>query len=848
MKIRAPLSGVIVALDTIPDPVFAAKMVGDGVSIDPTSCEVCAPFAGRISQLHASHHALAITADNGVEVLIHIGLDTVFLQGRGFVPLVAKGDRVDCAQPLLRFDPEIVGREARSLMTQVVVTTADRVQSIRAATGLARAGETVLLQVNLREAVSEVSSGSASVEGELISLPNPLGLHARPAAVLATAARRFTADIQVLKGDTVADAKAVMALMGLATKKGDRVRVVASGPDAEEAVQTLTQLLTKGSGEPLGESAPVLHLSEPEVAQPEPLPGEVQGRPAAPGLALGRVHHLRRNEPEVPQVGGPEDEERSTFNRAQRQGRAQLHKLLDTLDDAERKQIIQVQLVLLDDPSFTDAVDTGLAAGKSAGYAWLQAYRAQAERLESLDSALLKERAADVRDLGRRLLSLMGGASAPLAEIPKGSVVFAEEVSPTEVLGFTSDRVVALCTRGGSATSHVAILARNLGIPSVCGLDPEALAAPDGARVAVDGGRGVIRIDPDADAMALLEERIARDAAARAKERVNALAPARTKDGHRVEVAANIAGIADAREAIATGAEGVGLLRSEFMFIGQQKAPTEDEQAAVYESVAELLGADRPFVVRTLDVGGDKPLAFLPLPKEANPFLGIRGIRVSLQYPELFETQVRAIIRAARFGNLHVMFPMVEGLEDFRAAKRIFMKALGASPYPVRIGVMVEVPSAAVMAESLAKEADFLSIGTNDLTQYTLAMDRGHAQLAERADALHPAVLRLIATTVEGGHKHDRWVGVCGGIASDPAAVPVLVGLGIDELSVSVPAIPSVKATLARWTRTECVALAKEALNLATAAEVRELLETKQLAPVVTARRETVANAASVEG
>ncbi|MCA9548721.1 MAG: phosphoenolpyruvate--protein phosphotransferase [Myxococcales bacterium] len=844
MEIRAPLSGVIVPLEVIPDPVFAGKMVGDGVALDPTSDRVLAPIAGRISQLHASRHALAVTSDEGVEVLIHVGLDTVYLQGRGFEPRVAVGDRVAVGQELLRFDPEVVGAAARSLLTEVVVTSGERARITSVARGMAVAGETTLLTLELVGAAAHRAEGE-TVEGAPISLPNPEGLHARPAAVLAGAARRYGAEIELLRGPDRANAKSVVAVMAMGTQRGDRVHLRARGHDAAAAVAALSTLLREGCGE-TAEAAPAAQQARPEPAAVGA--GEIAGQPAASGLAVGRVHHLRRVEPEVPKAGATVAEEQRRLASALEQARSELVALKEGARETERRDIVEAQLALLDDPDLAAVTQAGLSSGDSAAWVWRAAYLEQAARLEALASPILRERAADVRDVGRRVLGLLGIAATAPTRIPAESVLVAEELSPTELLALPAGQAVALCTRGGSATSHVAILARNLSIPAVCGIEDAAFALPEGTRVVVDGTRGVLRVNPDEAAMALYRERIARDAAARAAERVTARALARTEDGHRVEVAANISGVADAKEAVAAGAEAVGLLRSEFLFMGREAAPDEDEQAAVYEAVAEVLGAGRRFVVRTLDVGGDKPIAYLPLPKEPNPFLGVRGIRVSLEHPELFRTQLRAMARAARFGNLHIMFPMISGVDEVRAARKFVDEVLGDSPHPVKVGVMIEVPSAAVMAEVLAREVDFFSIGTNDLTQYTLAMDRGHARLAKKADALHPAVLRLIARTVEGAHAHGRWVGVCGGIASDPVAAPVLVGLGVDELSVSVPAIPSVKATIGRWRKPDCVNLAREALGLGTAQQVRELLERRQMAPVVEARVPAPVSKARVEG
>jgi phosphocarrier protein FPr len=333
-------------------------------------------------------------------------------------------------------------------------------------------------------------------------------------------------------------------------------------------------------------------------------------------------------------------------------------------------------------------------------------------------------------------------------------------------------------------------------------------------------------VDVSEDDVARIRRHQERNAARRAEELAHADEPAITTDGHRVEVVANIGGLEDVREAVRKGAEGVGLLRSEFVFLGRARAPSEDEQAEVYTAIAKALTPGQPLVIRTLDVGGDKPLPYLPIPPEENPFLGERGIRIGLDRPEVLRTQFRAILRAVDAGaKINVMLPMVATLEEFRKAKAIFEEeraALGVAPVP--LGIMVEVPSVAVMAARFAAEADFFSVGTNDLTQYTLAMDRGHPRLAPQVDGLHPAVLGLIAQAVTAAHAAGRWVGVCGGIASDPQAVPVLIGLGVDELSVSVPAIPSVKAQARSLSLAQCQEVAARAVAEDSAAAVRALV------------------------
>src|SRR5438067_776854 len=829
VALLAPLSGVLVPLERVPDPVFAQRTVGDGVSIDPTSGELLAPAAGRVTLLHRASHALAITTDEGLEILVHIGVETIALNGKGFTPRVRQGDRVAAGQPLISFDADLIARSAPSLLTQVLITNRERVSGMSVATGLVEAGRSIILQADL--AAAAAADGSPATEtaavSEEIRLPNRQGLHARPAATVAAAAKGFRADVRLLR----------------ATRPTDAIRVSASGPDAAAAVSALSALLAAGSGEsgttaeaasgpargapvtaaPVAGSVPAAAPAPAEGPARSTDPRELLGVSASPGLVLGKVAQLRRASIHVEERGAGIERERAHLDVALERARQQIEAQRAANIGAASK-ILDAHLELLADPELIDLAVAGLADGRSGAYAWREAYSSYATRLESLASSLLRERAGDVRDVGGRVLGLLAGVTSGPIECAPGSILIAEEFSPSETSSLDAGKVQGLCTTGGGPTSHAAIIARALGIPAVCGVDRAALGLADGTAVVLDGTEGFLLRDPDEAEVTRARAAIGRLAAQRQGERAAASAPAATTDGHRIEVAANIGTVEEALAAVAQGGEGVGLLRSELLFLDRDTAPSEEEQADVYRAVATALGRDRRLVIRTLDVGGDKRLPYLPLPPEENPFLGVRGIRTSLERPDLLRSQLRAILEAAPLGDVHVMFPMIASLDELRAARRILDEEQRGAGVSVRVGVMIEVPSAALTAGQLAREVDFCSIGTNDLTQYTLAMDRGPPKLAPRADALHPAVLKLISLTVEGAHAHGKWVGVWGGLAAEPVAVPVLLGMGVDELSVPVPAIAAVKALVRRLALRDCQALARELLGLATAGEVRARL------------------------
>ena len=826
LDLLAPLSGVIVPLASVPDPVFAGKLAGDGIAIDPTSSVLLAPVAGKVTQLHRAHHAIAITSDEGVEVLLHLGLDTVELKGEGFTVKVALGDRVEPGQPLIAFDPVLLGRKATSLISMMLITNGERVGSMRAATGLVTAGKDPALHLELREASAQAApAAGATVLSRTVILRNTLGLHARPAAILAAAARPFSSTVRLLRGAAEVNAKSVVAILGFEAKAGDALQIKATGPDAAQAAEALARLLDEGCGEAPGQpqAAPAAVPAAPKAAAT----GELAGVAASPGLAMGHVFQYRMQVMEVAEPGQGPAQEQAALDAALRAAGLQLEAIKARVRagvDLTRVGILSAHQELLVDPELLELAAAGIKAGKSAAFAWRAAFSGCAAQLAKLESPLLRERANDIRDVGRRVLALLTGSVQTRLEAPADSILIAEELSPSEAAQLDRTKVLGLCTTTGGPTGHVAILARALGIPAICGIDPAALELPGQAMVVLDGTRGILKRAAGAADLAQARASLERQTVRQAEDKAAAMKPAVTADGCRIEVAANIRNAQEAREAVAAGAQGIGLLRSEFLFLDRETAPTEDEQAAEYGAVTRILGPDRKLVIRTLDVGGDKPLSYLPLPPEANPFLGLRGVRVSLDRPDLFRTQLRAILRFADLGDLHIMFPMIATLEELRAAKAILAEEAKALGRTAKVGVMIEVPSAVLIADALAQETDFFSIGTNDLTQYCMAMDRGHPKLARQADALHPSVLKLIDLTVAAAHRHGKWVGVCGGLASDVLAVPALLGLGVDELSVSVPAIGAIKSRLSRLKKAQCETLARELLQLSTAAEVRQRL------------------------
>ena len=844
LNIIAPFDGWCAPLDEVPDPVFAGRLLGDGLAIDPTSGIVTAPCDGEIITLPASGHAVSIRSLHDVDVLIHIGIDTVQLGGRGFDPRVKPGARVEAGAELIRFDLDVVARGAKSLMTPIVVTSDGAVFHDRRGAGLVRAGELLF-------AVSIDASRPSTPQLRPIEQPRPFGaraqsgaqqrtvvitlrqgLHARPAALLARRAKSFGAQISLAAHGRIADARSVVAIMALGVRHGDEVILRAEGNEAVQALDAVLAGLEEALRlEVTHESAPAQGRRldprlDPRLEGAALKHGELSGVSAVPGFAVGRATRIERREIEVAEQGSGTAREREELDRARSNVRLRLERVRNTGGNA-RQEIIAAHLEFLDDPTLNGSAHEYIAQGKSAGYAWRHAIRRSIAALESLHDSRLRERADDLLDVEAHVLLALAGEARPLhLPLPEQAVLLADDLLPSELTALDSRRLVAIALSGGGATSHVAILAAAMEIPMLIGLGAELREIADGQTLIVDADSGTLFTAPTAEAVAqgrsTVEARLARGAALR----LAAAKECRSQDGTRVEIFANLGSVTDAIAAVASGAEGCGLLRTEFLFIDRETPPTEDEQLQAYQSIANTLGG-RPLILRMMDVGGDKPLRYLPLPVEANPALGLRGVRTALLHPNLMRTQLRAALRVQPFGVMRLLIPMITDLSEILAVRQVIDELAAELKLESRVtlGAMIETPSAALTAAVLIRAVDFLSIGSNDLTQYTLAMDRGHAELARRTDALHPAVLQLIAATAVAGEAAGKLVAVCGGVAADRTAVPILLGLGIRELSVVPAAIPALKRQIGALRIEECRELAQRCLQLGSASEVRGLIE-----------------------
>ena len=667
-------------------------------------------------------------------------------------------------------------------------------------------------------------------------LPNPLGIHARPAARLVNIASAYHAVITINKDAQMADATSINQLITLGARQGDTITVRARGSQAKAALTAITALIANNLGDPQ-ESAADQPVTPAPVINPNG--NQWQGIPVVAGIAIGPVAPVVMAPPVIPL--------RQVTNVAAEQSRLQgaINTVLDLLDELEQAlagraptpgatpvadatAILTAQRLMLLDPHLTAVVEQRLTADQcNAEWAWQAVVAAMVAQYESLNDAYLRQRAVDLRDVGDRVLRVLSGQPPRLQLPPTAGILAIEELTPSLAAALEPALILGIVTARGGANDHSAILARTLGIPFVTGVAGAAQLTP-GQTIVLDGATGTIWPDPDPATIATLTARRESWLAERTAVQNVAQLPALMQDGVTIGVLANISAVHEAELAVAQGATGVGLFRTELLFMAQATLPDEETQYQLYLQTAAALG-DYPLTVRTLDIGGDKPLPHLPMPPEVNPFLGWRGLRYCLDNPELFRTQLRALLRvAADLGNprrLKIMFPMVSTVAEFLAAKALVAdeaaKLIAAGhtlPQLPSLGVMIETPAAVFHA------AHF---GTNDLTQYIMAADRGNAQVAALVNALQPPVIQAIAQVMQAAQSAGVPVSVCGELAADPRATALLIGLGVTELSLNPQAIPTVKAQIRRLTQEQAKKVAQQALALTTVAAVEAFLATE---------------------
>ncbi|MCT7952427.1 phosphoenolpyruvate--protein phosphotransferase [Ancylothrix sp. C2] len=767
--------------------------------------------------------------------------------GGGVVVLMDLGSALMSAEMALEF----LSEEKRS---NVRLCEAPLVEGTMAAVVAASAGgdiEKVLLEargamlakaqflgVNLQKfsAISPLENNGQLRETREFTIQNLMGLHARPAAQLVTMTNRFECEItlkNISQNSNSVNAKSINQVITLGVRQGDKILISAVGVDAGEALSALQALIASNFGEEVLSIPTTSPESKTEEkAEEKALLGNLRGTPASPGIAIGPVFlyqpflHFKIEQKAENSLGEWENLQQA-ISTAKNDLESLWQKTLAPTGQQE-SAIFAAHLLYLEDPILLETTRRLIFQDKySAAAAWKTVIDETIYDYNSIKDPYFQARGADVVDVGERVLRLLTGVENQTPQLEEAVILIAPDLSPSETVQLDLKKVLGICTSAGGATSHAAILARSLRIPAVMAVGPELLSLEPGTILALNGETGEVFINPDATQLEELQ--LEKDnELPQLLSNTRANEPTLTRDGRLIEVMANICGIEEAKMAGLAGADGIGLLRSEFLYFNKQTAPKEAEQVKIYEDIAKAI-APYPLIIRTLDIGGDKPLPYVNFTPETNPFLGWRGIRVLLEHPELFKTQLRAILRVSDRYAVKVMFPMISQVMEILAAKEILAETMTELRQEkivfnekIEVGIMIEVPAAVAMAERLAGEVNFFSIGTNDLSQYVMAADRNNPKVATLADGFSPAVLRMIQQTVKAAKESGIWVGVCGELASSALAIPILLGLGVDELSVNVSMISEVKKIISELSMAEAEIIAQDVLELDSAAAVRE--------------------------
>lgn len=845
MIFLAPVGGLVKPLSDSPDAVFADKMLGDGIIVAPSdkTATIVAPVTGIIKTLNENLHALVIEEKTtGVEVLIHVGINTVSLGGKGFElaktggflgKKIKVGSHVIAGQPLITADFDFIRSKGLSDLVMMIITNHPGSLIKTEATGQIEAGKPLfsMNDVALSPALAATSTDlSLLASSEWITIINPTGLHARPTARLVNLTKSVVGTVIIeQENGTQADAKSTTAIMSMGIHKDQKVRFWAPKlSDLKPIIEAVKNGLGEGPDDAPHEAPKIEPQHDFDTSQQTlELDKEsvIKLNVASPGVAVGRAVILSHEERELGREAiGSVDEEQSFLMYALKQAEKDIESEMGYAD-AEAKEILEAHLSFLTDPSFVTDTQELINSGSNAAWAWQQVSAKNARELAASDNTYLAARAADVKDVARRVLNLILGEEDKVNYEPD-SIVLTEEFLPSDISRMTVN-VIGTVTVLGTPTGHAAIMMRNRGIGSLYGAPKSLMKVAPGSMVIVDAKEGKLIINPTEATLSSYQDRMTEANQIKAQNLADAHKPCVTTDGHKVEISGNICDVEEAKLAVDRGAEGFGLVRSEFLFENRPTAPTEEEQIAIYQPILDVAG-EHPVVVRLLDAGGDKPISYVRAHKEDNPLLGVRGVRLFVDNEDLLRTQLRALLRCEPRRNLHIMIPMIALLDEIETVRVIMLDEANKLNIPhtdlPKLGAMAETPAVCVMSEQFARHVDFFSVGSNDLTQYTMAMDRTNSRLAAAASAANPGVLGLIQTLCQGAAKHNVHVAVCGGAASDPITAALFIGLGVQELAVSGVAVPQIKALIRGHSYVKLQEVAQKALACKTEDEVKKMV------------------------
>lgn len=831
-NVLSPVEGVVVDLSEVPDAAFSSGALGPGFAVEPLTNLIGAPISGEIVSIAPTGHAVTIRSERGLEVLVHLGIDTVAMEGRGIEARVKLGQTVVPGETILQFEYDEVAAAAKSLCTPVVIINAERFEvSDLQSKGFQSRGDAILTVHPLaaEDSAQETANDATSGRGVFVSVAHEHGLHARPASVITKAARAYNGRLEIRYREKRANAKSLSSILALGLSQGDRVTLWVDSDSGEAILMDVAKLIgpINESGATDKAMAPDLDVADKQSAEAEiPSGSKIRGAGLGDGLASGAVLLHKPIEVAIPEYGSSPDVEWSKLQQALSGALGTISEEISKASQNDYRTLLEAYAELLVDPSLQSLAFGELEGGISAGHAWQNAVKTQSDALLETGSQYLLERQADFVEISKRvLIALYGGDELMLHEDLSGRIVVASDLTPSEFFAYQKKGIAGIALAKGGISSHVSILCQSSGVCSIIALGNDILNISDGRSVMLEAKTGILHVEPDVSDFHQLQMAYSKLSEVRLRAEKRVLEPVRLTDGAEIEVFVNIASVEEAKYASEMGARGCGLLRTEFLFHERALPPSVDEQIDIYKAITFQLSG-LPIVVRALDAGADKPVPFFNQPTESNPALGERGLRLLLKNEDTFRDQLRAVLSLAQTSPMSLMLPMVNTpveVMTVRGLVQLEMKSLGLDQAP-EIGVMIETPASVFNASDLARVSDFFSIGTNDLTQYVLAMDRTHPSFARVSDGLSPSVLRAMLAVGEAAQFSDTPVSVCGGLASDPLAVPILIACGVRRLSAAISDAALISEVVRQLSLETCRNILGEALTKETAEEVREVV------------------------
>jgi phosphoenolpyruvate-protein phosphotransferase len=823
INVYAPLIGIALNIESVPDPVFANIMVGDGMAIDPLDNKIYAPFDGVIKNIPQTKHAMTIGHELGFEVLVHIGIETVELNGVGFKILVNEGDKVEVGQIIGEFDMDYVSKTAKSLISPVIfpdlnVTTFSIVKLPVKTTTLSKP----ILQIKLNDSQTNetvTTSKVSQIRSEAITVKTLHGIHARPAAKLANLAKTFSSDVWIEKDNKKVNMKSISSIMKLAIVCNDEIYITA------ENIKIINQVIDM-----------INNLVDNEIVRTEQkiktdkdvVDNKFYGVIASAGVITGKIMQRKEIKFDIIETSNnPRLEEEQFFAAIKIVVKDVQYNLSQiNSNDTEYKDILTSHLFILNDPQIIDDTLKFIKNNYTAAYAFNQVIINNCNELLNSNIPYLMERQNDLKDIRNRVLLELDGAKQHVLQLDQPTILIADELTTSDLTKMDKN-IVGLVSVTGGTTSHVAILAKVKGIPLLVNVNSKIISVRLEIEVVLDCNNGYIDINPDVATIEAIKKQINEVKLKREENFLTATQISTTKDNVEINCFANITKADEASKIIENGGKGIGLFRTEFIYFDRIKQPSVEEQIEIYNSIAQNLQG-LPFTVRTLDAGGEKVVEYINLPFETNPELGVRGVRLSLLNKHLLIEQLTALLKL-NVDNLRIMIPMISTLEEYYEVQEIFkqLKIELNNNKKIELGIMVEVPSVVLMAEKFAEVVDFFSIGTNDLSQYTLAIDRQNPLLASKIDHLHPSIVNSVNLIVAGAKKYNKAVSVCGIMASEKLAIVILIGLGVKNLSMPINIIAENKAFIRQLSYADCVQSAEDCLKMSTTAEIRAYLTKK---------------------